>query len=476
MQKKVNVVIFGAGPAGLGAAARLQSKGYSVLIIDRASNVGGAAASFKMGDCIVDYGPHAFHLKKKEIIDFVRELAGADAVEVLRKSQLILDGKLLKFPLDMREAFLKINFGISFKILTDYWFANIKRFFVVAHGQVETFESWGIAAFGKTLYRLAFGNYSERMWGVAGSQLSASLARQKLLKLNLAKIVLNLFGLGDRTLEGGVTALYDLYPRFGIGTVFDRLTKRITSDSRNELWLDSTIDNVELQNSGSQRVFFHHGDQQHQVECDAVISSIPIKYLSNLLQREDLSLLGKTLRYRDVRISYIVLNRASYSDAHWIYLLDSHFRFNRVSEQKNLNKESCPDGKTVVSLDIACDKGDAVWEMSEEAFFDMAMEDLSVIGLHRSDVVRSFSLKLQDVYPVYDLGYEERFDLMLKKLGEYQHLYSIGRQGLFLNNDIHDSIDMGFLAADQFADGKRSSDWYEFAKNYIALRLEGRVK
>ena len=54
-------VILGAGPAGLGAAYRLASCGFRVIVLERGERVGGLAASFEAAGQSVDYGSRRLH-------------------------------------------------------------------------------------------------------------------------------------------------------------------------------------------------------------------------------------------------------------------------------------------------------------------------------------------------------------------------------------------------------------------------------
>ena len=473
---KGKVAILGAGPAGLGAAYYLFKKGYQVCIIDRAHYVGGASASFKIKDYIVDYGPHAFHVKSKDIVDMVIGLIGDDYNKVKRKSRLILDGKNLQYPMDIKEALFKVNPFLSARIIFDYAKANLKKVFN-GDGQCRTFQDWGQLEFGDTLYRLAFGNYSEKMWGVSGTQLSYKLAQQKLLKLDLLKIVMKILGFADATFEGGVTTYYDLYPRFGMGTLFDKMLSEILREGGNSIYLDSKITSIQCAKTKKlENLVFTHKGKKNTVAFDYLISTIPLHYLGEYLdtpQRDELMRITKEFKYRDIRVSYVVLDKDYFSDIHWIYLLDEHFKFNRVSEQKNLNKESSPPGKTVISLDISCNAGDSLWGMNEDEFFKLALADLEYFGIRRNHVIDYFSLKLQDVYPVYDLDFDSKLQATLKIIEEHANIYSIGRQGLFLNNDINDSIEMGRFCCDFIVENKDSKQWYDFIKKYIHRSLEG---
>ena len=479
MASKKRVVVLGAGPAGLGAAYHLALNGHNVCVIDRAHYLGGASASFKIKDYIVDYGPHAFHIKNKDIVKIVEDLVGDDFVRVKRKSRLILDGKNLQYPLNVKEALFKINPLLSFKILFDYVLVKIGKSINPAGFKRNSFEDWGIDAFGYTLYKLAFGDYSEKMWGVSGKKLARELAQQKLMKLDLRKIILKVFGIGDSTLEGGITEYYDLYPRFGIGTIFDKMAQIITKNNENKICLDTQITGIKLSNGRAKAVSIKRSGKDEIIEADYIISSIPLKYLAKHLlpgagkELEDTLAL---LNYRDVRIIYIVLDKDYYSDVHWFYLLDPHFRFNRLSEQKNLNKESSPSGKTVISLDISCNYGDKIWNMSDKELFELALKDIGHMGIQKSHILDYFTLKLEDVYPIYNLGFKKSFDKILGVIAGCPNIYSTGRQGLFLNNDIHDSIEMGMMASKFILDGKDNREWHDYVSKYISQRLEGNVK
>jgi phytoene dehydrogenase-like protein len=58
MAAEADLLVLGAGPAGLAAAWRAARRGQSVLVLERAENTGGMAASFEIAGMSVDYGSH----------------------------------------------------------------------------------------------------------------------------------------------------------------------------------------------------------------------------------------------------------------------------------------------------------------------------------------------------------------------------------------------------------------------------------
>ena len=72
--KKTNkkVVIVGAGPAGLSAAYYIlkNNDNIDLTIVEKTSCVGGISASFNIDGNMLEYGPHRYFSKNKEVLDF----------------------------------------------------------------------------------------------------------------------------------------------------------------------------------------------------------------------------------------------------------------------------------------------------------------------------------------------------------------------------------------------------------------------
>ena len=73
------IVVVGAGPAGLTAGWRAALAGHDVRIVDAAAAIGGMAASIEVGGQRVDLGSHRLHPSTPpHLLAAIRELLGTD--------------------------------------------------------------------------------------------------------------------------------------------------------------------------------------------------------------------------------------------------------------------------------------------------------------------------------------------------------------------------------------------------------------
>ena len=84
------------------------------------------------------------------------------------------------------------------------------------------------------------------------------------------------------------------------------------------------------------RVVYRHEGGEKTIECDGVLSTLPLPALVDLIQPplpESVAAHARKLKYRSLKLIYIALTRPQLTDYHWVYLLDEQFRVNRMSEQ-----------------------------------------------------------------------------------------------------------------------------------------------
>lgn len=464
-------VVLGAGPAGLSAAHHLVERGYRVDVVDREERVGGLGGSFRWTDFILDYGPHAFHVKQSPSMDLVRQLFSDTPEDLIfqnRDELLYLHRKYFRYPMQFYELIRKMNPFFSARLVFDFLMSSlIYRYIAVPD---DTFESWCIKRFGKSLYQLIFGNYTSKVWGMPPSKISAKFAARKIHRLNLKDIILKLLGGKGEEQE---TYWKDLvYPRLGSGQLFERLAGAIT-DRGGTIHLGSQPTEICVHDGRATGVRISGSNGFTEIPCDLLVSSIPLKYLVGALNPR----LGdfyvhsqKLLRYRSLIVVHMAFDQPKVLPVHWIYLVDKHFKFNRLTEQKNMSAATATAERSVVSAERGCYVGDELWKSSDEQLFAMAREELEQIP--RVDVSRISAchvVRIKDAYPVYDLDFDRNLRAVLTGLSGITNMYSFGRQGMFLQNDMHDSMENGRMLVERIEAGASSAEWYDEMLGYWKL-------
>src|SRR5438046_849676 len=92
------VVIIGAGPAGLTAAYALMKAGRRGIVVEADSVVGGIARTVERDGYRFDIGGHRFFTKVKQIEQLWDEMLGEPMLLPPRMSRIVYGGKLSDYP------------------------------------------------------------------------------------------------------------------------------------------------------------------------------------------------------------------------------------------------------------------------------------------------------------------------------------------------------------------------------------------
>ena len=186
--KKVGVII-GAGPAGLSAAETLSKSDRRFTVLEATDHTGGISATIRHNDFLFDLGGHRFFTKNREIDAYVSNLLGAEQVSVDRSSKILLNGRLFDYPLRPTNAI----FGLGPLTATEIIFNYMLERFKFNRTAPRSLEDWVISQFGKTLYLLFFKTYTEKVWGIPCSRISAEWGVQRIKGLSLRTALIDAF-------------------------------------------------------------------------------------------------------------------------------------------------------------------------------------------------------------------------------------------------------------------------------------------
>lgn len=90
-----DVLVVGAGMAGLTAARALVASGRSVVVVDKGRGVGGRMATRRIGDGVFDHGAQFFTTPGPELTSMGEEWAEAGAIEPWFRGRLEPDGSVV---------------------------------------------------------------------------------------------------------------------------------------------------------------------------------------------------------------------------------------------------------------------------------------------------------------------------------------------------------------------------------------------
>jgi len=447
MKKKI--AVLGAGPTGLSAAWKLLQQDFEVDVIEKENIVGGLSASIKKHNYTVDYGPHNFHVKRGEPQPLIKSIYDHELQIIERKTRMLLNGKTYSYPFKIFELLFGLGPILSLKIIASYTATQLKN--KISPHPSGSFEDWGTSQFGKVLYDLCFGAYSAKVWGVSPTQLSASLAKQKVVnKLSLMNFIKNMLGI-NRDTDQFTHYQQLVYPAKGSGHFFEEIAK-VIQNMRGKIHLNTKIDRIVLKDDSVHSICLQKDGIRKEIEYTGIISSIPLYSLINLISPEppqEIAESAKRLKYRALILVYLIVDKEFATEAQMIYLLDKKFRCNRITEQKHFNRATIPDNKTVLTFERCCNKGDELWNASDAELYEMVLKEVEYLSQYfRKDQIKDyFVVKLENAYPVFALNYETDLADTLRYIFDVKNLMTAGRNGLFLNNDMHDCMVIGIKTA-----------------------------
>jgi protoporphyrinogen oxidase len=271
-----------------------------------------------------------------------------------------------------------------------------------------------------------------------------------------------------------------MYPRKGISVLYENMAKRVRQ-AGNCVLLEAPA--VRLERDGGDRiarVVFARNGREESIECDGVLSTLPLPRLVTKIAPP----LGPAiveqaskLRYRSLKLIYIALKRPRLTDYHWVYLLDGHFRVNRMSEQKNVSPDMVPPDRTILCIELSCWRDEPIWKASCEEVYRIALADMMKMGygVTEDEVEDYHVVDIATAYPVYELNFEDHLIPVLEGIHTVPNLLTLGRHGLFLNNSMDDNVLLGMTVADRIAaDGFNGRKWLSEMLAYMNLRFQGK--
>lgn len=464
-----DVLVLGAGPAGLACAMELSRNGRRSTVIEKDAQVGGLAKtlSIREGELefLTDIGPHRFFSKNQYLYDFIEDLLQEEWRKVPRLTRQFIDGKFYDYPVKALQVFRNIGPWKTCRILLDYALARAR--YGLLRRPMATFEDYVVANFGRTLAEFSMINYTEKIWGIPASTIHPDWAKQRIHGLNLWSVAWNVVRsawarvVGRKAGAGGPKSLVDefYYPQFGTGRIYEAIQARLTAAGTR---IATQCEPVQVRHDGTRvtAVDVRHADGRLETfHPERVVESVPLTAFLDLLQPPPPPAVieaAKGLRWRAQVYLFLTLDKERVTPDNWIYFPNQEIPFGRTSEMKNFSRDLCPPGKTSFFIEFFAFETDPIWSMDEQQVLDLVMPYFERWGFFtRAEVRRSYLWKRRFVYPVYDLQYKDRLGVVQRWLDTLQNLTYVGRPGRFRYTNQDHSLEMGIVAARMILEGRK---------------------
>ena len=500
MKKKV--VIIGAGPAGLSTAYELsKSDDYDITILELEKFVGGISRTAEYNGNRMDVGGHRFFTKVDRVSNLWHEVMplqgepSLDDILLQRKIELTEGGpdpekedrvmlkrnrisriyfikKFFDYPISMKaRTFINMGFWRTMKSGFGYIGSSIHK------RKEKSLEDFYINRFGKPLYQLFFESYTEKLWGVHPSKLSADWGAQRVKGLSLFKAFVTAitkpFRKKSAKVETSLISQFE-YPKYGPGQLYTLLAESLQEKGVNIVYEAEVNQIVMNENKQITKVVCKNGQSY---DADYFVSSMPIKDLFESLGESNVNKeaydTAVNLPYRDFITVGLLLDKLKIKNKTkiptlnnivpdtWIYVQERDVTMGRMQLFNNWSPYMVKDPEHTVwmGLEYFCTEGDQMWESSDEDFINMAIDELIKMGIIESkeNVLDSTRLKVKKAYPAY-FGSYDNFHLVREELDQISNLYCVGRNGQHRYNNMDHSMLTGLLAADFIKENRTEKD------------------
>ena len=502
--KKKKVIVIGAGPAGLTAAYELldKSKDFDVIVLEETSSFGGISKTVNYNGNRMDMGGHRFFSKVPEVNEWWekmmptqgsvpmddKELGRSSTVKdggpnpddtdvvMLRRnriSRIFFKQKFFDYPISLKWDTIK-NMGFWTTVVVG--FSYLKS--CIFKRKEKSLEDFYINRFGKKLYSMFFENYTENLWGRHPSEISPEWGAQRVKGLSITAIIKDVFGKifkkKDRKVETSLIEEF-AYPKLGPGQLWEITASKIVDLGGKIIKGAKVIKINKSKDNKLTGVVYTKDGIEVELTGDCIISSMPIKDLvvgMNDVPDEYLSI-AKGLPYRDYMTVGVLVDHLNLKNETkiktvgniipdtWVYVHDRSVKMGRFQIFNNWSPYLVKDIKNTVwiGLEYFCNEGDDLWNMSDEEFSKLGIEEMIKMNLidSKENVKDSHVERVKKAYPAYFDTYEH-MDELREYLNSIENLYCVGRNGQHRYNNLDHSMCCSFEAVKNIISGKKNKD------------------
>lgn len=426
----MRAVVAGGGISGIAAAYFLlrecRDPDLEVHLFERKPEPGGLCRTVGMdGGFRFDFGPHNIHSVDPWFNSFMGDLLGDQYRERSFRAKVQFRDSFIPYPMKGLDILGGISPLTSAACAASFLGSRVESIF--REWRDDSFEDFIRNRFGRKLYDIYFGPFTEKTWGVPGSMISADFGRQRIGIFTLWDLFKRTFlGMKPKAVEAEEDPFLNsrcVYPDQGSGTVIDALLGPCLADPRFTMHTGEPVTGLHPDGAG-----MAVSTASNEIHADLVFSSISLEDLSSMLGLPDPGLV-----YISTRFLFVTLDQESvFGTTPWVYFADDRTSFNRVSEPRNMSPQMAPEGRTSLCIEFTTTGSDAIASAPGEDLLDRAVSGLSRYGLVKPGAVREWRVvDWENTYPLRTIDYRNATSKALASLEPFGNLVTYGRLGRF---------------------------------------------
>jgi len=454
-----DIVVVGAGPAGLTAAYALTKRGEPVTVLEADQVVGGISRTVERDGWRFDIGGHRFFTKVPVVEQLWHEILPDEEFLLRpRMSRIYYNGKFFDYPLRAMNALRNLGFIEAVRCVLSYAWARVHP-----PKDQNNYEGWLVARFGWRLYNHFFKSYTEKVWGMPVSKMPADWAAQRIKNLSLASAIVN--ALMPKRNQKDITSLIEefQYPMLGPGMMWERARDLVTSQGGRVL-MQSPVTAIRHKNGAATAVVTAHDGGEVVYPADHVISSMPLPELVLAMDPpapDTVQKAARALSHRDFLTVALVVPQSDGFPDNWIYIHSPDVKVGRIQNFASWSPYLVKDGMTCLGLEYFVFEGDELWTMPDADLVALGSAELERLGLARAtDVKSGYVVRMPKAYPVYDEGYKAAVDVLREWIAaEVPNVHPVGRNGMHKYNNQDHSMLTALLSVENILDGSGHDVW-----------------
>ena len=423
METKKPIAILGAGMAGLTAANFLKKQNVPFVLFEAGNKIAGLASSFKDKEGFTyDFGAH-----------FITNRL-ADAIGVSSECRVVkhygetvwLKGKSYSYPFGliriprMSVSFVKTKIG---SLSNGHppgsaaeWFSRRYGLSFAREVALPLIESWS-------------GVPSEQLSPATGESLPTSIFKTFYLKA-ASFVTHRAVACGYNREMPEKPSVWHVYPNDGVSTLCTKLAEGLEDSIK----LQSPVEEILVEDEKVVAVRVNG----NLYEVSGAISTAPVNILAKLVKGTNALQGVSQFRFRPMVFVNMRFKGRDLLPDTVMWFPEKEFPFFRLTEVTRSMPWLAPDGKSIITVDIGCQKDDEFWTMDEEKLSALCLEHMkAVIPDAKERFLGSSVLKTPIAYPVFLNDYEkERQEF--ERTTHIDNLLSVGRNGEFAHRFMED--------------------------------------